>query len=274
MNNKDKKIGLALGSGAARGLAHIGVLDILDKEGIKIDMIAGTSMGAFIGALYAQSIKTNEIKKIVEDWTLRKFRFMLDPTLSRTHLIRGRKIDNMLRTIIGNKKFEDLKIPLACIAADIWTGEEVAIRDGLVWEAVKASGTIPVILEPTRQKGRHLVDGAIANPLPVSTLKEMGANFIIAVNITPSVQDRLKGNKINNKSTEQKEPNIINVIMQLVHIINYRGLQRSLIEADIVIEPQVAHIGWSDFRQADEFINQGRLATRTSLTDIKRKLLA
>jgi len=274
VQHKEKKIGLALGSGAARGLAHIGVLAVLEKEGIHIDMIAGTSMGAFVGALYAQGKNASELEKVAEYWGSKRLSLLADPALSKTCLVRGRKIDDMLKTILGDKEFDDLVIPFTCIAADIWTGEEVAIQDGLVWKGVKASGTVPVILKASKREGRYLVDGAIANPLPVSILKEMGADFVIAVNTTPGIQDRLRGNGINRKEIKAREPNIINVIMQLVHIINYRGLQSSLAEADIVIEPQVVHIGWGDFHRAHECIIQGRLAAQASIPEIRRTIIA
>jgi len=224
LQRKERKIGLALSGGAARGLAHIGVLKVLEKEGIRIGMIAGTSMGSLVGALYAQGRDASELAKLAIYWGSKRFSLLADPALPKTGLVRGRKIDDMLRTIIGDIAFGDLDIPFACVAADIWTGEEVVIKEGLVREGVRASGSVPVILKPIGREGRYLVDGAIANPMPVSVLKGMGADFIIAVNTTPSVQERLHGDGTNKKEIKAKEPNILNVIMQMVHIINYRGL--------------------------------------------------
>ena len=263
---------MALGSGAARGLAQIGVLKVLEKEGIHIDMIAGTSMGSLVGALYAQGKDASELEKVAVYWGSKRFSLLADPVLPKTGLVRGRKIDDMLRTIIGDIAFGDLDIPFACVAADIWTGEEVVIKGGLVRKGVRASGSVPVILKAIGREGRYLVDGGLVNPVPVSVLKGMGADFIIAVNVTPSVQERLHGDGTNKKEIKAKEPNIFNVIMQLIHIINYRGVKSSPVEADAIIEPQVTHIGWGDFHRAQECILQGELAAQASILEIKRKL--
>ncbi len=272
MRRKGKKIGLALGSGAARGLAQIGVLKVLEKEGIHIDMIAGTSMGSLVGALYAQGKDASELEKVAMYWGSKRFSLLADPALPKTGLVRGRKIEDMLRQTIGNVEFGDLPISFACVAADIATGEEVVIKEGLVRAGVRASGSVPVILKAIKREDRYLVDGAIANPMPVSVLKEMGADFIIAVNTTPSVQERLHEDGTNKKEIKAKEPNIFNVIMQMVHIISYQGVKFSLVGADVIIEPQVTHISWGDFHRAQECILQGELAAQAAIPEIKRKL--
>jgi len=177
-----------------------------------------------------------------------------------------------LKATIGNTEFGDLDIPLACVATDIETGDEVMIRHDLGWKRVRASGSVSVILKAIGREGRYLVDSAIANPMPVSGLKGMGTDFIIAVNTTPGVQERLHGDGTNKKEMKAKEPNILNVIMQMVHIINYRGLKSSLFEADVIIEPQVVHIGWGDFHRAQEYILQGELAAQAAIPERKRKL--
>ncbi|MBC8274708.1 MAG: patatin-like phospholipase family protein [Chloroflexi bacterium] len=267
---RKRKVGLALGSGAARGLAHIGVLEVLEKEGIPIDMIAGSSMGALIGALYAQGKDVGLIKNLAIDLGSKRFALLADPALPKTGLIRGRKIEDTLRLIFGDIKFGDLGIPFACVATDVETGEEAVIKQGLVWQGVRASGSIPVILSAVKRQGRYLVDGALANPVPVSVLKEMGADFIIAVNVTPDLRERI--HRIGEEQVEAKEPNILNVIMQMVHIIGYRVVESSLVGADVIIEPQVTHIGWGDFRRVPECILQGELAARSCVLEIKRKL--
>ncbi len=265
-----RKVGLALGSGAARGLAHIGVLEVLEKEGIPIDMIAGTSVGALIGALYAQRRGINEIKNLVIDLGSRRFTLLADLAIPKTGLIKGRKINRVLGSIIGDVKFRDLRVPFACIATDIITGEEVVINQGLVREGVRASGSIPIVFAVAEWQGRYLVDGGLVNPVPVSVLKEMGADFIIAVNVTPDVRQRI--HRLNEEQLEAKEPNIFNVIMQTVYITGYRAVKSSLSGADVVIEPQVTHIGWGDFHRAEECILQGALATQGSIPEIKRQL--
>lgn len=259
-----RKVGLALGSGAAKGYAHIGVLTVLEKEGIPIDMIAGTSAGALIGALYAQGRTTNEIKSLIIDLGRKRLTLLTDLALPKTGLIRGRKIEDTLRSIMGDIEFGDLKMPFACVATDIITGEEVVIKQGLVWEGVRASVSIPVLLAVARREGRYLVDGVLTNPVPVSVLREMGADFIIAVN---TITDRSKSLK-----PVSKKPNIFSVIMQTIHIVASQSLKSSLTGADVVIEPQVASIGYFDFHRAQECILQGELAAQGAIMPIKEGL--
>ena len=267
-----KKIGLALGSGSARGLAYIGVLAVLKKEGIPVDLIAGTSAGAVIGALYAQGKNVGQIKELALSLGWKKLAPLVDPSLPITGLIKGRKIRNLIAPIIGRDiKFSDLKIPLTCVATDIDTGEEIVIDQGSVLEALRASISIPAIFTVVKWKGRYLVDGSLVNPVPVSVAKRMGADFIIAVNVIPDVAERV--HRADRERTERaKEPNIFNIIMQSIYIGTYSLVKSSMEEADIIIEPNVGHIGFGDFHHAQECILQGELATRASIPEIKRKL--
>ena len=260
-----KKIGLALGSGAARGLAHIGVLEVLKREGIPIDMIAGTSAGAVFGAIYAWSTDTDQIKKQALEVNWKKLAPLIDPSLPKTGLIKGKKIKNLLASYIGgNIRFSDLKIPFACVATDIDTGEEVVIDRGSVPEAVRASISIPAIFTVVKRGDRYLVDGGLANPVPVSVVKRMGADFIIAVNVMPEVTDRTE--KID------KEPNIFQIIMQSIYITTYSLVRSSVEDADVVIEPDVANIGAGDFQKAQELILRGEQAAQSAIPEIKRGL--
>jgi len=271
---RGRKVGLALGGGAARGLAHIGVLEVLEKEGIPIDMIAGTSAGAAIGALYAQGKDTSQIKNLALDLSWKRLAPLVDLALPRTGFIRGRKIKDLLRLVIGGDiKFSDLRIPLACVAADIGTGEEVVINHGSVLEGIRASISIPVIFTVVKWKGRYLVDGGLVNPVPVSVLKRMGADFIIAVNVIPDIHDRVR--RVGEEGMANfKGPNIINIIMQSMYIGTYLLVRSSLEGADIVIEPEMAGIGVGDFHRARECILQGELAAQNSIPEIKKLLEA
>ena len=273
MQKKKTKIGLALGSGAARGLAHIGVLRVLEKGNIPIDMIAGTSAGALVGALYAQGKDISLLENLAIDLGSKRFALLADPALPRTGLIQGRRIKEVLKSIVGGDiGFGDLRIPFACVATDVETGEEVVINQGSVLEGVRASISIPVIFTVVRWKGRYLVDGGLVNPVPVSVLKRMGADFIIAVNVTPDARERI--HQVSEEGLKAKEPNIFNVIMQTIHIAAYQAVKSSLVGADVIIEPQVTHIGWGDFHRVSECILQGELATQGSISEIKRKLAA
>ena len=234
-------------------------------------MIAGTSMGALVGALYAQGKDVSQIRSLAIDLGPKRFSFLADPALPKSGLIRGRKIKDMLRSTIGDIEFRDLEIPFACSTTDIESGQEVVIRQGLVREGVRASCSIPVILTPTKWGGRYLVDGGLVNPVPVRILKEMGADFTIAVNVIPVVRE--KPPEASEEDIEAKEPNIFNVIIQMIKIINYQRLKSSLVGADVIIEPQITHIGWGDFHRARECIFQGELAAQDSVQEIKRRLV-
>ncbi|MDP2918843.1 MAG: patatin-like phospholipase family protein, partial [Dehalococcoidia bacterium] len=166
-----KKIGVVLGGGAARGLAHIGVLEALEQEGIPIDMIAGTSIGAIVGAFYAYTKDIQLMKTLAVEIGKRRLRLFTDLTVPRTGILRWNWVEKRLKGIIGGVRFEDLKIPFCCVAADIDNGEEVVLKDGLVWEAARASATVPVALSIKPWRNRYLVDGGIVNPVPVRAVK-------------------------------------------------------------------------------------------------------
>lgn len=269
---RKKKVGLALGGGGARGLAHIGVLEVLQKEGIPIDMIAGTSAGAAVGAIYAQGTDASLIRKMALDLNWKELVSLVDLTLPKTGLIKGRKVTNLLQTILGgNIKFHDLKIPLACIATDINTCKEVVIKEGSVLEAVRASISMPVIFSVVKWKGKYLVDGGLVNPVPVSVLREMGADSIIAVNVIPDMgvdthqadMDEVK---------EFKKPNVFSILMQSMQLINCSLVRSCLEGADILIRPRIEQFGFGDLHRARELILQGEIAAQESLDEIRMRL--
>src|SRR4030042_2474090 len=165
-NNRKKKVGLALGGGAGRGLSHVGVIDVLQKEGIPIDMIAGTSAGAVMGAVFASGQETVQMIEHALDPHWKKIP-MIDPSFPKTGFIKGRKIKNLLSSFLGgNTKFTDLIIPFACVATDIDTGEEVVINSGSVSDALRASISVPGIFTVVKREGRYLVDGGLTHPGP------------------------------------------------------------------------------------------------------------
>lgn len=269
-----KKVGLALGSGAARGMAHVGVLTVLQKEDITIDMIAGTSVGAAIGAMYAQGKKVRLIEKLALDLSQMRLTPWTDLTLPRSGIIGGKKLADWFRSVIGHDvRFGDLKTPFACVATDIMTGEEVVISEGSVVEAIRASISIPGIFTVVKREGRYLVDGSLVNPVPVSVLKTMGADLIIAVNVIPDItaRDRTRWLEKQRKQ-EAREPNIFHILMQSIYIGTHSLAKSSLEGADIAIEPRVAHIGPAEIHRAKECIQQGALAAQKAIPEIKRQL--
>jgi NTE family protein len=253
-------------------MAHIGVLTVLEKEGIPIDLVAGTSVGAAVGSLYARCKNAGLIKEKVIELSQRRLTQFIDPSLPRSGLVKGKKLSDLLTSLLGgNIRFSDLLIPFACTATDIDTGEAVMLDRGSVVEAVRASISLPGIFTVVKRRGRNLVDGGLANPVPVSLAREMGADFIIAVNVIPGVLDR--AHQSTKKSTRgDREPNILHVLVQSIHIGTYSLVRSSLEDADIVIEPDVAHTGAGDYYHARECIKQGELAARKAMPDIRSRL--
>lgn len=266
------KVGLALGGGGARGFAHIGVIEVLQEEGILIDMIAGTSAGAVIGAIYAQGKDIALIQNLFVGLDWKKLASLVDLTLPKSGFIRGKKVRDFLELILGGDiRFSDLKIPLACVATDIITGEEVVIDQGSVLEAVRASISIPGIFTVVKWQDRYLVDGGLVNPVPVSILRRAGIDCVIAVNVLPDITETIS--QVNEEGTKVlKEPNILGVLMQSLQISQYFRYRFCLEDADIVILPKVGHIGTGDFHRAYECIVQGKQAASKSMPEIHRQL--
>jgi NTE family protein len=272
MNKKKPKVGLALGGGAARGMAHIGVLDVFEEEKIPIDMIAGTSFGGLVGALCAQGKDVSLMREMALKINVMKMLSLADLALPKSGLFGGKAVINLLHKMMGNDvTFDELPTPLALVATDIITGEEVVIDQGSVLDGVRATISIPGIFTVAKWHSRYLVDGGLVNPVPVSALQNMGADFIIAVNVMPDVGDIVqqadKGKKPNHK-----EPNIFNVLLQSLYISSHIMSRISAEGADIVITPDTAHIHPADFHRARECIEQGEIAAREAVAEIKRRL--
>ncbi len=265
------KIGLALGGGYARGLAHIGVLEVMEREGIPIDIIAGTSIGSIVGALYAREKDARLVKKQAMSLNWKRVAILVDPIFAKGGLLGGKRVMNLLRRFIGNVKFNELGIPFACVATDLFTGEEVVLNKGSVIEAIRASMSIPLIFSVVEMEGRYLVDGGLVNQVPISVAKQMGADFIIAVDITPNKGERAS---FLAKHKEGKGPGILQVMAQTIYLASYRNAEMSVQHADVVIHPSLAHIGPGEFYRAQECILEGELAALDHVAQIKRALAA
>lgn len=260
---KKRKIGLALGAGSARGLAHIGVLKVLVREHIPVDMVAGTSAGALIGGMFASGKTPEEIESIVRDLISKRYSFFTDLGLPRSGLIRGKRIRDTLKLIHGDLDFNDLELPFACMATDINTGEAVMVAEGSVLDAVLASSTLPVLMNTVKWNGRYLVDGAMVNPIPVNAVKEMGADFVIAVNVS---SDGLT------KTETDKAPGLFKIAINTLHISTSQSLRSSLNGADVAIQPHLANLGHFEFQRIDECIEIGIKTTEDMMPKIKEKL--
>ncbi|MFZ2629330.1 MAG: patatin-like phospholipase family protein [Rugosibacter sp.] len=183
---KRRPTGLALGSGSARGLAHVGVIRAIADAGIQIDCIAGTSMGALIGAVHAAG-KLDELETFFLDFDWKKTASFFDVVLPRSGLLDGAKVSALVRSHIHADDIEALPIAFAAVASDLLSGEEVVLRTGDIIEAVRASISVPGIFTPVRRNGQILVDGGLINPVPTSAARAMGAGFVIAVDLNHQI---------------------------------------------------------------------------------------
>ncbi len=181
-------IGLALGSGAARGLCHIGVLKVLEKEQIRINCLAGTSIGAFIGALYAAGISPEQMEEVATGLDWKRLARLIDPVVPTAGLIDGAQVAEFMAKLLPARTFEELRMPLAVTATDVETGEALIIRRGNLVDALRAAIAFPGIFTPARFGDRFLIDGGLCNPVPVDAVRQLGAKNIIAVCAIPRVE--------------------------------------------------------------------------------------
>lgn len=180
--NSHGKVGLALGSGSARGWSHIGVIRALEEAGVTVDYIAGTSIGALVGAVYASG-RIDLLEDAVQQFSRKIILSLSDPVLPKSGLIDGVKIADFIHKYVLDEPIERLPLPLAIIATDLNTGDEVVLKEGNTIEAIRASISLPGIFKPVRKDNYLLVDGGLVNPVPVRTVREMGADFVIAVDL-------------------------------------------------------------------------------------------
>jgi len=267
MDETRKKIGLVLGGGGAKGVAHIGVLKVLEANDIPIDYIVGTSMGASIAALYALHKNPQEIERLfAEEFDWKMLVGLLDPTI-QGGFIKGEKIENWMRDLIRAARFEDMQIPLAVVVTDINNGEAVILAEGDIAEAVRASIAVPPTVKPVEHQGRLLADGWISNPLPAKVARQMGADVVIGVVLDSSDSvERLDEDTISTSIFLKRSFNILSD-----HLIRYK-----LAEADVVIRPKIGDLsiggGVEEFLSKEAVardIAAGEVAAREMLEKIK-----
>lgn len=257
------RIGIALGAGAARGWSHIGVLKVLQDEGIHIDMIAGTSMGALVGAIYAATGSVDHLKShTIDRFTTRRLtrKGIFDYTIPFQGLLRGKKAMNLVATAINHADFMDLLIPTYLVGVDILKGEEVLFETGDVAKAVRSSLSLPAVFTPVKHQGRWMVDGGLLNPLPVNILEQKGADKIIAVcveNQRPTV------------SQATRPPGIMEVISRTIAIVHGRATSGFAQKSDVVIYPDVQGFAWDDFHKGEVLMQRGICACEEVIREIK-----
>lgn len=304
-------IGLALGSGSARGWAHIGVIRALQREGIPIDLVCGTSIGAVVAAAFAAgALDTLESWARELDWS-HILRFM-DITLPRSGLIEGEKMMDFFREHFTDLPIQDLPLPFTAVATELTSGREVWLREGPLLEAIRASISMPGIFTPTLWEGRWLVDGGLVNPVPVTVCRAMGAEIVIAMNLNAGIVGRhmftrktSRGPRTKRKAAPSKltasitnhlnhtwqlgksfllerfgldqtgkSPSLFEVMVTSIHIMQDRITRHRLAgdPPDILVSPRLAHIALLDFNRADEAIEAGEAALLLMLPLLKETI--
>ncbi len=286
---KRLKIGLALGGGAAKGLAHIGVLKALEEAGIQIDYIAGSSMGALVGAAYAAGIPIDTLEQIALETDWKDVAMLFDPTLPAPGIINGQRVSKFLQSIYGSRLIEELSIPFVATAANIISGKKYIISQGDLVTAVRTSISIPVVFTPLKYGNQYLVDGGLIDPVPIKDVRSMGADYIIAVNVLVPPGDPWEHRKKstinadsihainkeswlpfgrNGKNHDSNRPGLIQIMHKTITISQARlaQLQIELERPDILIEPPTSDIKAWDFQQGKKAIKIGY--------DMARKVIA
>jgi NTE family protein len=248
-------IGVALGGGFARGMAHIGVLKVLEQEGIPVRIIAGTSVGALIGACYCSGLSIEELEKVAHSV---RFTTFARWTVSRYGFASNDRMVQFLNRTLKVKTFEELRIPLGITATDFNTGEGVVFHSGSMVDPVRASCAYPGMFLPVEIRGRWLIDGMLSHPVPTSPLHEMGADRVLAVH--------LRG-----QWTKDGAPrHLFDVIGQSFAIAQDQMSHLWRGAADVIIEPDVAGFAYDDFKRAGELITAGEIATKKVLPEIRK----
>ncbi len=251
----EEKVGLALGGGATLGAAHVGVLRALEESEIKIDCIAGTSIGAMVGAFYAFGMSVDEIEKIALelDWP-----DISRIALSRRGLLTNDEMGKRLDKYLGDVNFDEADIPFAAVTTDISTGEKVILDEGDVSEAVKASTCIPVLFEPIEYDGRLLVDGGLKESVPLSAIQSLGAEYTIGVDL-------------NAHRNYERPDNILDILSNTLEIALKHLANVNTNEIDLLIQPNLAEFSRSETKDTDKMIERGYQAANDSLKEAKIK---
>lgn len=250
------RIGLALGSGGTRGFAHVGVLQVLQEEGIAIDCIAGSSMGALVASIYASGSPLHLMEKLAVHLPLARW---IDVTVPRLGLVSGERLHRLIKLLTKEKTFADTIIPLAVVATDVELGERVVFTEGLIHEAVRASIAIPGIFVPHRVNGRMLIDGGVIDRVPIRAARELGADFVIAVDV--GLFDRLPPVR-----------HVVDVIVQAIDIMEREVFRYRVLDADFVVRPHLDLMSSTAFSGIDKAIAIGRAAMREALPALRDAL--
>lgn len=251
-------VGLALGGGAAKGFAHIGVIKMLEASGIHVDVVAGTSAGSVVGALYASGMDAFAMQQAAISLDEASIR---DVRLFSGGLVQGRKLQDYVDGLVRQRPLERLRLPFAAVATELETGQRKVFRQGDTGQAVRASCSVPGVFEPAAIGGRHYVDGGVVSPVPVDAARELGADFVIAVDISA-------------RSDGTLPDDMFGIVGRSVVIMGQHLGAQELARADVVIRPRVNDIGAADFAQKERAIMEGEKAALAAMPLVRARLAA
>ncbi|HEV7777588.1 MAG TPA: patatin-like phospholipase family protein [Luteibacter sp.] len=250
------RIGLALGGGAAKGFAHIGVIKMLEASGIRPDVVSGTSAGSVVGALYASGMDAFQLQETAFSLDQASVR---DVSLFSGGLVKGQKLQDYVNQLVGNRPLEKLDRPLAVVSTELETGERAVFVRGNTGQAVRASSSIPGVFEPVAIGGKHYVDGGVVSPVPVDAARQLGADIVIAVDIST-------------RPDGSNPDGMLNIVGQSIGIMGRKLAEQELARADVVIRPKVGMIGPTDFDQKNVAILEGERAALAAIPAIRAKI--
>jgi NTE family protein len=253
---KPPRIGLALGGGAARGFAHIGVLQVLEEQGIKLDVIVGTSAGSVVATLYASGKTPAEMVNLAMTLDESSLKDWVFPGRS---LMKGEALAKLIRSNTGGKSIEVMRPALGIVAADLQSGQAILFRKGDPAQAVRASSSVPGVFEPVTINGHEYIDGGAVSPIPVRFARQMGADLVIAVDISAIPEG-------------QPTKGMVDILMQTFNIMGHSISQFELTEADVVMRPRLEGIGSADFASRRLSLLAGREAALSVLAQLKEKI--
>lgn len=254
------RLGLALGGGAARGFAHVGVIQVLEEAGLQPQLVTGTSAGSLVAALYASGKNSHELRRVAETMEEAEITDWMMPILNRGAL-RGEALARYVNTQVGGKPIEQMRIPLGIVATDLHTGEAVTFRRGNTGSAVRASSAVPAVFQPVRIGEREYVDGGLVAPVPVRQVREMGANFVIAVDISSDPEGNPAGDTFQ-------------ILMQTFAIMGKSINSLALREAEFVVRPPLSGVKSADFGARRRSIEAGRSVMLAMLPQLRSRIAA
>lgn len=251
------KVGLALGGGVFRGMAHIGVLQVLEENQIPVDLIAGTSMGALIGGIYSCGVAPRMILQIAQQLNMLDY---YDISIPKDGLIKGDRVLTLLRTLTGNRTFAQTKLPFSAVAVDIESGDMVVLEEGRICDAIRASISIPGIFVPHRLEGRRLCDGGLIDRVPVSVARQMGADVTIGVDV---------GYR---KGYRQHTDGIFSLLLRAFDIMEWELAKARMNTADVLLTPDLKYIDYTTLKNAEEAVQLGRDECERQLPAIREAI--